>query len=68
MREGLRALMLVLAAGPKPTVPQNVEQLYADFDPRRDPLEVEVVRQWGQQGAVLRHVLYTVATFNAPLA
>jgi dienelactone hydrolase len=64
MKGSLLASVLVLAAGPKPTVPQNVEQLYADFDPRRDPLEVKVVRQWAEQGAVLRHVLYTVGTFK----
>ncbi len=29
---------------PAAEIPQSVEQLWADFDPRRDPLETEVIR------------------------
>jgi hypothetical protein len=27
-------------------VPQSVVELWADFDPRKDPLEVEVIHEW----------------------
>lgn len=45
-------------------VPDSVEQLWADFDPRRDPLEVEVIREWREDGGVFRHVRYLIGTFK----
>lgn len=51
------------AAGAR-AVPQNVRELWADFDPCRDPLDVEVARQWAEDANVYRLVLYTVGTFK----
>jgi acetyl esterase/lipase len=45
-------------------VPQSVLELWADFDPRKDPLEVEVIREWKEDGAVFRHVRYFIGTFK----
>ena len=45
-------------------VPRSVTELWADFDPRKDPLEVEVIREWKEDGAVLRHVRYLIGTFK----
>lgn len=45
-------------------VPETVEELWADFDPRRDPLEVEVIREWSEAGGTFRHVRYLVGTFK----
>lgn len=45
-------------------VPQSVRGLWADFDPRKDPLEVEVIREWRENGGVFRHVRYLVGTFR----
>lgn len=45
-------------------VPQSVEELWADFDPRRDPLETEVIREWREDGGVFRHVRFLVGTFK----
>jgi dienelactone hydrolase len=45
-------------------VPQSVEELWADFDPRRDPLEVETIREWREDGGVFRHVRFLVGTFK----
>jgi len=45
-------------------VPQSVEQLWADFDPRKDPLETEVIREFREAGAVIRHVRFLVGTFK----
>ncbi|MGB2823492.1 MAG: acetylxylan esterase, partial [Phycisphaerae bacterium] len=44
--------------------PQTVEELWEDFDPRKDPLDVEVVREWSEGKAVYRYVLYTIGTFK----
>jgi len=45
-------------------VPQSVAELWADFDPRKSPLEVEFIREWKEDGAVLRHVRFLVGTFK----
>jgi len=45
-------------------VPQSVRELWADFDPRQEPLEVEVVREWREDGGVFRHVRFLVGTFK----
>ncbi|MEY4689370.1 MAG: hypothetical protein RIR76_3393 [Verrucomicrobiota bacterium] len=45
-------------------VPQTVQELWSDFDPRRDPLETEVIREWREDGGVLRHVRFRVGTFK----
>jgi hypothetical protein len=45
-------------------VPGTVAELWADFDPRQDPLEVEVIREWREDGGVYRHVRFLVGTFK----
>jgi len=59
---------LILTAGillgGTPRIPADVEQMWADFDPCEDPLDVEVIRQWNEGGAVCRYVLYTIGTFK----
>ena len=45
-------------------VPQSVQELWADFDPRQDPLETEVIREWREDGGVFRHVRFLVGTFK----
>ncbi len=44
--------------------PQSVQELWADFDPRKDPLEVEVIREWKEDGGVLRLVWYFIGSFK----
>lgn len=44
--------------------PQTVAELWADFDPRKDPLEVEVVREWKEDGGVYRYVRYLIGSFK----
>ena len=69
LREGAAAAGL-LWLGPRclsaagGTVPQTVRELWADFDPRRDPLETEVIREWREEGGVFRHVRFLVGTFK----
>jgi hypothetical protein len=44
--------------------PQSVADLWADFDPRKDPIEVELIREWKEDGGVFRHVRYLIGTFK----
>ncbi len=53
-------LLALLAQG----VPDSVETLHADFDPRREALEVETLREWEEAGLVLRRVRYRIGTFK----
>jgi hypothetical protein len=46
------------------SLPRTVAELWADFDPRKDPLEVEVIREWKEDGGVFRHVRYLVGHFK----
>ena len=48
--------------------PQNFEQLWAGYDPRKEPLEVEVVLQWKEDGLILRYVCYQIGTFKGKSA
>ncbi len=45
-------------------IPQSVTELWADFDPRKDPLEIEVIREWKSDGMVLRSVRFLVGHFK----
>lgn len=45
-------------------VPQSVAELWADFDPRKDALETEVVREWKADGMILRSVRFLIGTFK----
>jgi len=44
--------------------PQNVEQLWAGYDPRAEPLDVRVVREWQEDGLTLQYVIYSMGTFR----
>lgn len=45
-------------------VPQSVKELWADFDPRADPLATEVIREWNEPGGTYRHLRFFVGTFK----
>lgn len=45
-------------------VPQSVVQTWADFDPRLEPLETEIIRESMDDGTVLRHIRYVVGSFG----
>jgi hypothetical protein len=48
----------------EPKAPGTVESLWADYDPRKEPLEAKVVREWERDGIVYRYVTYHVGTFK----
>ena len=45
-------------------VPQTFEALWAGYDPRKEPLETEVFKEWEEDGVVLRIIRYQVGVFN----
>ncbi|MCA9174947.1 MAG: dienelactone hydrolase family protein [Planctomycetales bacterium] len=49
---------------PLSAAPQSVEQLWAGYDPRSEPLEARVVREWQEDGVTLRYVTYAIGAFR----
>lgn len=56
-------VLLALSATVHAEVPTSVAELWADFDPRRDALETEIIREWRDDGVVFRHVRFLIGTF-----
>jgi hypothetical protein len=48
--------------------PQTVEELWSDFDPRKEPLETEVLKEWEEDGVVLRVVRFRIGMFKGQKA
>ena len=46
------------------SIPQSVQELWADFDPRKEPIGTEVIREWKEDGMILRHVRYFIGSFK----
>ena len=49
-------------------VPQSAKDLWQDYDPQREPLEVKIVRSWQQNDVNVHYVIYTVGTFKGEVA
>lgn len=45
-------------------VPQSVKELWADYDSTKEPLEVNIVREWQEDGTTCRYITYTIGTFK----
>ena len=45
-------------------VPQNATDLWRDYDPRSEDLDVKVIRQWKEDGVVTRYITFKVGTFK----
>ena len=45
-------------------VPQNVAELWKDYDARQEPLDIKVVKEWKEDGVVTRYVTFKVGTFK----
>lgn len=60
--------LLVLAESLLPLggrhVPQNLDALWGDYDPRREPIGTEVTKEWEQDGIVCRVVRYRIGVFK----
>lgn len=44
--------------------PTNLDELWGDYDPGKEPLESEVLKEWEQDGVVCRVVRYQVGIFK----
>lgn len=65
----LHAVPLVAAAETLPAleagkVPMTVAELWSGFDPGKEPLETEVLKEWEQDGVVCRIIRYRVGVFK----
>ena len=49
-------------------VPQSVSALWETYDARRDPLDVEIVKEWKSEEVVTRYIIFTVGTFRGSVA
>lgn len=58
------ALLLSISHVAVAAVPQSVAELWADYDPRKEALESEVLKEWEQDGVVCRVVRYQVGVFK----
>jgi len=48
--------------------PQTFEKLWAGYDPRKEPLETEVLKEWEEDGVVLRVVRLRIGMFKGQKA
>ncbi len=49
-------------------VPHNLDQLWKDYDPRAEPLAVEILEEWEDDGVICRVIRYCVGTFKGQKA
>lgn len=52
----------------KDNVPQTFNQLWAGYDPRAEPLDIEILKQWEEDEVVLRIVRYRIGIFKGQKA
>ena len=48
--------------------PQNFAEMWAGFDPRSEPLETEVLKEWEEDGVVLQIVRFRIGVFKGKTA
>ncbi|MEM7453483.1 MAG: dienelactone hydrolase family protein [Planctomycetota bacterium] len=44
--------------------PSNFAEMWAGFDPRAEPIETEVIREWEEEGVVMRIVRFRIGMFK----
>jgi hypothetical protein len=45
-------------------VPSTVEEAWLGFDPRKEPLDVEVIKEWEEEGVVIKILRYRIGIFK----
>ncbi|MEZ6126619.1 MAG: dienelactone hydrolase family protein [Planctomycetaceae bacterium] len=45
-------------------VPRNVTDLWKNYDATKEPLDIEIVREWKTDGIITRYVTFRVGTFK----
>ncbi len=61
---GIVSLLPTFTLADEPKAPATVKELFADFDPRQDPLDAKVVREWEKDGIAFRYVTFHIGTFK----
>jgi fermentation-respiration switch protein FrsA (DUF1100 family) len=49
-------------------VPQTHDELWAGYDPRAEPLDVEILKEWEEEGVVLKVLRYRIGIFKGEKA
>ena len=44
--------------------PQSVDELWGGYDPKAEPLNARIVREWREDGLTLRYVTYSIGAFR----
>jgi dienelactone hydrolase len=60
----IAALACLARDGRADDIPRTVEEVAKSFDPRRDELDVRLVRQWERDGLVFRYVTFHIGEFK----
>ena len=50
------------------SAPQSFDQMWGNFDPRKEALEVEVIKEWEEDGVILKVLRYHIGTFKGQKA
>lgn len=58
------SLVTTVVIADEPKIPASVKELWADFDPRKEPLDAKIVREWETDGIVYRFVHFHIGTFK----
>ena len=45
-------------------VPANLDELWGNYDPAKEPLEIQVVKEWKDGDNTYRYVVFTIGTFK----
>lgn len=48
----------------KEDVSRNFDELWKDYDPRKEPLDIEVLKEWEEEGVVMRVLRYRLGIFK----
>ena len=61
---GIVCLLPLTVVAAEPRCPTTIAELFADFDPRKEPLDAKLLREWETDGIVTRTVTFHVGTFK----
>ena len=45
-------------------IPRTLEELWLGFDPGKEPLDIEVLKEWEEDGVILRVLRYRIGVFK----
>ena len=50
------------------SAPQDFDTMWGDYDPRVEPLEVEILKEWEEEGVILKVLRYRIGVFKGKRA